>query len=513
MLSWIGTTDIEHYNKRDSKNKYGPFMELINCKKYSEKFDEIHLLYNNDPKIIKEIDNLTSYLQKEKKIGKKLKQKHFNLNDNFSYKDIFGSVQDFIKDLINTPENKNKKIKWHFNLGPGTKPMTAIFILLGKCNYDAEFYGTKGIGNDMTVEKIDIPFEIEYTEKIEKLLVEKNADIEKNIEILRELDTYKKIKFRSEKMAKILHDEIPRFAPGNVTVFIYGETGTGKENIARLIHDFSERKNNKFTTVNCAAIPAELLESELFGYVKGAFTGALKDTHGMFEKSDGGTIFLDEIGEMSLPAQTRLLRVLQEKEISRVGEQGKIHKVDVRVIAATNKNLFDLVNEKKFREDLYFRVCVLNINLPPLRERDVDVFIIAQHYLNEYNKLWNKDIQFSKEVKGYMRSYSWPGNIRELINTVERACRLSDKNKITIDNIKTSNFTKARTVDIDLSIPTDLKKEKIYPIVKEYIFGALKLFKNQEKAAEYLGFESYQTMFNQLDEEDENYIRKHYKLV
>lgn len=216
-----------------------------------------------------------------------------------------------------------------------------------------------------------------------------------------------------------LFEMIRQIAPTQATVLITGETGTGKELVATAIHELSTRTNNPVVKINCAALPESLLESELFGYEKGAFTGAAKTKIGKFEFAHGGTVFLDEIGEMSLPLQAKLLRVLQEREIERVGSNVPIQ-VDVRIIAATNQDLRAMIKDKTFRDDLYYRLNVINVHIPPLRERKEDIPVLAQHFLTQFNQQYNKHIEgFSQEVLSLFSVYTWDGNIRELRNLVE----------------------------------------------------------------------------------------------
>jgi formate hydrogenlyase transcriptional activator len=215
--------------------------------------------------------------------------------------------------------------------------------------------------------------------------------------------------------------EVGRVAPADCTVLIHGETGTGKEVIARAIHDKGSRRNNNFVAVNCAAIPSNLLESELFGHERGAFTGAVAPMMGRFQAADHGTLFLDEIGELPLELQPKLLRALQEKQIERLGG-GRTVQVDVRVVAATNQDLWQMVQERKFRADLYYRLNVFPIVLPPLRERQQDIPLLIDYFLQKYASRTGKNIErVDKSTLELLTAYSWPGNIRELQNVVERA--------------------------------------------------------------------------------------------
>jgi formate hydrogenlyase transcriptional activator len=220
--------------------------------------------------------------------------------------------------------------------------------------------------------------------------------------------------------------EVERVAPTDSTVLVLGETGTGKELIARAIHDLSARRGCPFVKVNCAAIPFDLLESELFGHEKGAFTGAIAQKIGRFEMADTGTLFLDEIGDLPLALQPKLLRVLQEQEFERLGS-GRTHRISVRLVAATHRDLTDMVARKGFRSDLYYRLNVFPIELPPLRERPNDIPQLISHFVNGFSKRMSKPIRvIPLETMIAFTSYSWPGNVRELQNLIERAVIRSD---------------------------------------------------------------------------------------
>jgi len=226
------------------------------------------------------------------------------------------------------------------------------------------------------------------------------------------------------KFQAVLRD-IDTIAPVDSTVLIQGETGTGKEVVARAIHEASPRRQNRFVALNCAAIPAALLESELFGHERGAFTGACTQTKGRFQTADGGTLFLDEIGDMPLELQPKLLRALQEREFERLGS-GQTVRVNVRVIAATNQDLAELVVKKLFRADLYYRLNVIPICLPPLRERVQDVPALTEFFVEKFSARLNKRIEsIPDEVMTVLKAHDWPGNIRELQNFIERAMLLS----------------------------------------------------------------------------------------
>ncbi len=266
---------------------------------------------------------------------------------------------------------------------------------------------------------IEKPLSLEKT-----LLVVENAVRQKQLEA-ENVQLRKKLKGELEIVGKSpliesLKTEIETAAPSNGRVLIYGENGTGKELVARLIHEKSLRREEPFIELNCAAIPEELIESELFGHVKGSFTGAVRDKKGKFELADGGTLFLDEIGDMSLKTQAKVLRILEESRFERVGGS-EVIEVDVRVIAATNKKLEEEIQEGNFREDLYFRLNVIPLLVHPLRERKEDIPLIAEHFCCQISQEYGRKPQkFSSGAIEKLQSYSWPGNVRELRNTVER---------------------------------------------------------------------------------------------
>jgi len=327
--------------------------------------------------------------------------------------------------------------------------------------------------------------------------------------------------FRSSYMTKVFAVAAD-IANSEATVLITGESGTGKEVLARYIHENSNRENNPFITVNCASIPENLIESELFGYEKGAFTGAVNKKPGKFELADGGTLLLDEIGEIPINLQAKLLRVLQEKEIDRLGGTKK-QKVNVRIIATTNKNLKEEVESGNFREDLFYRLNVISIELPPLRKRKEDIEMLADFFIKKYSDINNKPVKnLSKEASDVLKNYEWPGNVRELEHTIERAVILSKTHEITSRDLFIHGITFRDTEERFLSSTgeniqdsykeeslTDsdlLKGRTIAEVEKELILNTLKQTNgNRTKAAEILGITS-RTLRNKLNEYKENGI-------
>jgi DNA-binding NtrC family response regulator len=259
-------------------------------------------------------------------------------------------------------------------------------------------------------------------------------------------------------------------------VLVLGESGTGKDVVARAIHYSSQRQENPFIPVNCAAIAETLLESELFGHEKGAFTSAVGQRRGRFEMANGGTLFLDEVGDVPAPMQAKLLRVLQERRFERVGGTETIE-VDVRVIAATNRSLQQLVKEGKFREDLYYRFNVVKIDLPPLRERTEDIPVLVTHFIEKYTRPGEMPKQLEPDAMEVLMNYTWPGNIRQLENTIERACITTRGPTVTMQNLPSEILYPPRAAlpfEITLERPLpELVKSIVATVEQEYIRKAL----------------------------------------
>ena len=320
-----------------------------------------------------------------------------------------------------------KKIK-------GSNQSTIVIVMTGYASVDtavvamkngAQDFIQKPFGLNEVVQKVDdalalkrMKNEIDYLRHTQENIIYRTSDI------IGVSPSLKKVLYMAEKVAK-----------ADSTLLLTGETGVGKGLIAGAIHHNSNRSGNNFVQVNCAALPQSILESELFGHERGAFTGAVKLRTGRFEQANMGTIFLDEIGDMDMSLQSKILRVLEEREFERLGGERTI-KVDVRVVAATNQDLYQMVQEGKFREDLYYRINVVNIPIPPIRERNEDVEPLVRYFMKKYSLEFNKpDMDIDQASLDLLRSYDWPGNVREIRNCIERAVLLSDGSVIRTGDI------------------------------------------------------------------------------
>jgi len=293
---------------------------------------------------------------------------------------------------------------------------------------------------------------------------------------------------------------VPPVAQSKAPVFIHGESGTGKEILSRIVHELSDRSNKPYVTLNCANLPRELVESHLFGHRKGAFTGAIEDREGAFERADGGTLLLDEVTEIDLPIQAKLLRVLQEQEFQKVGDSTK-KKVDVRVIATSNRDLREAVDEGSFREDLYHRLAVFPLHVPPLRERLSDVVPLAQHFVSKYCDMYNlPEKTVDDALLDRFQSYEWPGNVRQLENMVHRGVALAtDRPVIKLEDVFNEFISDTRSSDRAESAHMEINGSEvtIEEMERRMIIEALRETESQQSAAERLGI-SARTIRNKL---------------
>lgn len=349
---------------------------------------------------------------------------------------------------------------------------TPVIMISGQSDIDIAVRSIKKGAYDFIEKPIDP----------ERLLITVNNAIQKlqliarNKVISHELEKSFKMIGRSPAIYKI-YDNISRIAATPAKALILGESGTGKELVARALHFQSDRATKPYLKINCAAIPDELLESQLFGHKKGSFTGASMDHRGVFLQADEGTLFLDEIGDMNLALQAKLLRVLQENEVDVIGNHNPI-KIDVRIISASNKNLWKMVKEGLFREDLFHRLNVVEIYLPPLRERLEDILPLAYHFLKQFSEEYNRPVvKLHQQAEAYLLNYSWPGNVRELKNLMERLVLFVDGDIIKLTNVMQAFQSDAKPAvasalsDENTDLP-DLKTA-LYKFEKQYIIQSL----------------------------------------
>jgi DNA-binding NtrC family response regulator len=340
------------------------------------------------------------------------------------------------------------------------------------------------------------PCSLEELETVTRKAFEKRSLVRENRLLQRELarhDRFKEFIGESKSLRSVL-EIISRVSQTDSTVLIQGESGVGKELAARAIYRNSLRAREPFIVVDCTSLQESLLQSELFGHERGAFTGAVSRKHGLFEVADGGTLFLDEIGEISMPLQARILRVLDMGTFRRVGGVRDV-KVDVRVICATNRNLYQMVQEERFRRDLYYRVNVVSFTLPPLRERPEDISVLARYFAENSPVARRRDIRFSPETLSLLRGYSWPGNVRELQNVVERALILADGEELTVEDLPSSLRHGRSTVQ---ELTAD--RPSLAELEKTYIMRLLEEFSgHRARVAELLGV-SERTLYRKLKE-------------
>jgi DNA-binding NtrC family response regulator len=339
------------------------------------------------------------------------------------------------------------------------------------------------------------PFDVDEVLEVIRRALEKRELLKEVVYLREELGRhhlFEKMVGKSAKMKEIF-DLISTLAQAEGTVLIQGESGTGKELVARAIHNLSPRKKFPFVVINCAAIPPTLMESEIFGYQKGAFTGALNTVMGKLEIAQKGTVFLDDIDSLNIPMQGKLLRVIQEKEFERVGST-KVIKLDLRFIVASNKDLLHMIGEGNFREDLYFRLNVFPLTLPPLRDRKEDLPLLLDHFLERETKKSGKPpIQFSPEAMDVLNQYDWPGNVRELENLLERLTAISKNPVIHFPDLSFLNLHRKEIRGMQL-------KDAVDTFEREYIMEVLECVNgNKTKAAEKLGIHR-NTLLNKLNE-------------
>jgi two-component system response regulator HydG len=361
---------------------------------------------------------------------------------------------------------------------------TPVIIITGYASIESAVEAMKRGAFDYMTK----PFTPEEVRVVTRKALESRRLVFENMSLRRELEAkteFELVVGKSRAITQVL-DVVRRVSPSESTILITGESGTGKELVAREIHRHSLRQNAPFVVVDCGALVETLFESELFGHVKGSFTGAHETKHGRFEVAEGGTIFFDEISNIGLNIQAKLLRAIQEREVNRIGSSKSI-KIDVRILAATNEDLAEAVGKGKFREDLFYRLSVVPIRLPALRERKEDIPLLVDHFLQKYNKRTKKSITgVSAQALKALKEYDWPGNIRELENTIERAVVLSQGDGIELEDLMYHGISAGATAMGSIL----LKSQTLEGMEKEYIKAVLRAQNgNRTRAAEVLGID------------------------
>jgi transcriptional regulator with PAS, ATPase and Fis domain len=486
LVAWIGRTDIRAASG-DPEAGPGPIAQAVCAGRYQA----IHLISDfsaGDTKtFIKWIAPQT-----EAKISLHTAKLSSPIN--------FGEIYECVVGVLESIRRPATKLTFH--LSPGTPTMASVWILLAKTTFPARLIQSSP---QKGVEEAIIPFDI-AAEFIPQMLQRSDERLSAlAMGAANEDAVFESIIHRSAVVKRVI-ELARRVAVRSIPVLIEGESGTGKELMARAIHRASPREDKPFITVNCGAIPPELVESEFFGHKKGSFTGAAMDRKGHFELAHGGTIFLDEIGELPKPVQVKLLRALQEGEVTPVGSS-EARKVDVRVVAATNRTLINEVASGNFREDLFYRLAVAIIKLPPLRERAGDLSLLIDAMLKQVNEasrpIGMKPKKVSVAARNLLLHHAWPGNIRELLNTLQRAAVWSDDETIGQEAIRDAIMIapKAPTEnDGILNRPLDSVlglEELMAGVARHYLQRALEQTKgNKTQAAALLGFHNYQTLTN-----------------
>jgi DNA-binding NtrC family response regulator len=369
-------------------------------------------------------------------------------------------------------------------------PFTEVIVLTGYATLDAAVEATKRGAYHFQQKPFDNEILLLTVKRAleHKLLTEEAGALQK---VIMNLSGSMSAIFHSKHMKEVLRT-VERVANSDVSILITGESGTGKEVIADIIHAMSSRSKGPFVKINCAALPRELIESELFGSVKGAYTGAQSDREGLFHQAQGGTLLLDEISEMPIDTQSKLLRVLQDKEYRPVG--GKIsYKADCRILATTNRKIAEAIRDGKLREDLYFRISTITIELKPLRERKEDIMPLANAFLKRYAAQAGRNFKgFTPEASQKLLEYPWPGNVRELQNEIQRAVLLSEGPTIKVDNLSAAILFSGKTEDEveDLTLMEAIERNTIIQVLKE-------TQGNKAQAAKRLGI-GRQTLYNKL---------------
>ena len=514
LFSWIGHADLRAMAASLPSEEQAEVLQGLNppkplvgqpgplkCLLDHERFDEIHLL--------SDYGNLKTSLYIRWLGGEPLIHP-VKLDNPSDYTEVFRVADAEIASVVNVPRTDRLELCMH--LSPGTPTMTAIWLLLGKSKYHPTTFFQTHEGKALVTE---VPFDL-VVDFVPQVLRDADAKLQTlSSQSPQEVQGFESIAGNSRSL-RVAVGRARRVAHREVSVLILGESGTGKEMFAKAIHDASPRRGKLFVPINCAAVSRELLESELFGHKKGAFTGAIENREGAFKVADGGTLFLDEIGECDPAMQAKLLRVLQppedapcHREFYRVGDS-KLLTSDVRVIAATNRDLLEGVCQHQFREDLYYRLAVITIKLPPLRERREDIPLLVGTLMNRINRTFERQEPgfrhktISANAMEFVKKYPWPGNVRQLYNTLMQAAVMTDGEAIDRRDVAdaVAEVPGKPTIDL-LEYPLGegfSLEDHLEQIQRHYLKRAMEEAGGiKKRAADLLGYKNYQTLAAQLD--------------
>jgi len=490
LISWLGRTDLQARTQSERVG-LGPIAQAVGARGYAR----LELLCDYPRE---EAEPYMEWLKAQHPV--EIAPHFVTLTSPVHFGDIYENATRVVSDAI---KNNRGHAELTFHLSPGTPAMAAVWIILAKTRFPAELIESS---REHGVRTASVPFDIS-ADFIPDLLRKPDEELERlTAGLPPEAPEFSSIIHRSPGMKRVIA-RARRVAPRSIPVLIEGESGTGKELLARAIHRASPRRDNSFVAVNCGAISPELVESELFGHEKGAFTGAAAARTGYFAAAHGGSLFLDEVGELPAPAQVKFLRAIQEGEIVRVGSTTPTP-VDVRIIAATNRTLTEEVSQGRFREDLFYRLAVIVLLLPPLRERPGDLGPLVDYLLEQINRESETEPGFehkklSVNARNVLLKHDWPGNVRELQNTLRRAVVWSTGSTIRLEDVRDSLFPAPKGSQRDeyilaLNILQGIDLPGIIDrISRHYLEQALeKTAGNKTRAAELLGLASYQTLTN-----------------
>lgn len=496
LACWLGDTDLRA-PKQMIPNEFGPIARALLSPEFEHAFKEILILCNrpltqkSSPDTVTPTEYLGWFRSKIPHV--EVQFKSAELENPSDFVDIYRQVTIALDEL----STRHPSLALTFHLSPGTSAMSAIWLLLAKTTYNAKLLRTS---KEEGAVHVEVPFDIhanfvpiQTVRRVERALGERILQAEET--------QFGTLHFRSHSMRQ-LTSNARLVAPHSLAVLIEGESGTGKTQIAQEIHKLSLRTDAPFQVVNCGAIPTHLIESQLFGHVRGAFTGAERDHLGLIRAAQGGTLFLDEIGELPPDAQVKLLRVLQENRIRPVGSTRE-DAVDVRIVAATNQSLRELVSQNRFREDLYYRVSVAILRVPPLRERFEDLVLLIELLFKQFNDAIFPKKQDKRTLAAdallRLQTHRWPGNVRELQNVLQRALLFSRSTSINSEDI-------TRAIDV---LPSQIScanqpigpdfniNDHLQGIKKQYIECALQQTRYKKtEAAKLLGLKNHQTLSN-----------------